>query len=417
MQPLKGACIIGQSGGPTAVINASALGAIQTALTDENITRVLAAEYGILGILNDRLFDCAKEDPAELELLRNTPASALGSCRYKLKDFKENDTDYKRVLEVFKKYDVRYFFYNGGNDSMDTCNKISKYMQQVGYDCRIIGIPKTVDNDLFATDHCPGYASAAKYIATSTAEISRDNAVYGKKSVVILEIMGRHAGWLTAASALAREIGDGPDLVYLPEVAFHLGEFVEDVKAIAEAKPSGSVIVALSEGVGDGNGKLLLETIQEGGGSKDAFGHTQLGGVGLYLADYLKEQTGYKTRAIEYSLLQRCSAHCASKTDVDEAYLAGAEAVKQAVLGATDAMIGFRRQDGERYVCETVLVPLGDVANKEQKIPREWINARGNDIGEQFTRYALPLIAGEAAPPSINGLPRYANLKKVFVTE
>ena len=218
MSELKGACIFGQSGGPTSVINASAYGVISTALKDPNITAVYGAEHGIKGVLADRLFDMGKEDPAELELLKYTPSSALGSCRYKMADPDVDDTDYKRILEIFKKYDVRYFFYNGGNDSMDTCNKISKYMQKVGYECRVMGVPKTIDNDLFGTDHCPGFASAAKYIATSCMEVYQDARVYDTGMVCIIEIMGRHAGWLAGAAALATAYGAGPDLVYLPEV-------------------------------------------------------------------------------------------------------------------------------------------------------------------------------------------------------
>ena len=225
MNPLKGACIIGQSGGPTAVINASALGAIQSALQSEQVTRVLGAANGIEGVLKERLFDMAREDPGELELLKYTPASALGSCRYKMAAPSVDDTDYRRLLEIFRKYDVRYFFYNGGNDSMDTCNKISKFMQQSGYECRVIGIPKTIDNDLHGTDHCPGFGSAAKFIATSCMEVHQDLRVYDKGRVTIVEIMGRHAGWLAGSAALATYAGAGPDLVYLPEVPFRMEEF------------------------------------------------------------------------------------------------------------------------------------------------------------------------------------------------
>lgn len=224
MNPLKGACIIGQSGGPTAVINASALGAIQSALQSEQVTRVLGAANGIEGVLKERLFDMAREDPGELELLKYTPASALGSCRYKMAAPSVDDTDYRRLLEIFRKYDVRYFFYNGGNDSMDTCNKISKFMQQSGYECRVIGIPKTIDNDLHGTDHCPGFGSAAKFIATSCMEVHQDLRVYDKGRVTIVEIMGRHAGWLAGSAALATYAGAGPDLVYLPEVPFRMEE-------------------------------------------------------------------------------------------------------------------------------------------------------------------------------------------------
>ena len=245
MENLKGACIIGQSGGPTAVINASAQGVIQTALASDQITRVLGAAHGIKGVLADQLYDMSQEDTAQLDLLQFTPSSALGSCRYKLADPDVDDTDYQRILEVFKKYDVRYFFYNGGNDSMDTCNKISKYMQRVGYPCNIIGVPKTIDNDLDGTDHCPGYASAAKYIATSCMELYQDARVYDTGTVVIVEIMGRHAGWLAGAAGLASWAGSGPDLVYLPEVDFDMDQFLADVKRIYDA--TGNCLVAVSE--------------------------------------------------------------------------------------------------------------------------------------------------------------------------
>ena len=244
MSELKGACIFGQSGGPTSVINASAYGVIRTALDNPNITAVYGAEHGIKGVLNDRLFDMSQEDPAELELLKYTPSSALGSCRYKMADPDVDDTDYKRILEIFKKYDVRYFFYNGGNDSMDTCNKISKYMQKVGYECRVMGVPKTIDNDLFGTDHCPGFASAAKYIATSCMEIYQDARVYDTGMVCVVEIMGRHAGWLAGAAGLATAMGAGPDLVYLPETDFDMKKFLADVKRIYDEK--GNCLVAVS---------------------------------------------------------------------------------------------------------------------------------------------------------------------------
>ena len=258
MNPLKGACIIGQSGGPTAVINASALGAIQSALQSEQVTRVLGAANGIEGVLKERLFDMAREDPGELELLKYTPASALGSCRYKMAAPSVDDTDYRRLLEIFRKYDVRYFFYNGGNDSMDTCNKISKFMQQSGYECRVIGIPKTIDNDLHGTDHCPGFGSAAKFIATSCMEVHQDLRVYDKGRVTIVEIMGRHAGWLAGSAALATYAGAGPDLVYLPEVPFRMEEFWQDVDRIY--RQNGSCMVAVSEGVQYADGRFVAES-------------------------------------------------------------------------------------------------------------------------------------------------------------
>ena len=410
MAELKGACIIGQSGGPTSVINASAYGVIRTALDNPNITGVYGAEHGIVGVLNDRLFDMSKEDPKELELLKYTPSSALGSCRYKMKDPDEDDTDYKRILEVFKKHDVRYFFYNGGNDSMDTCNKISKYMQKVGYDCRVMGVPKTIDNDLFGTDHCPGFASAAKYIATSCMEVWHDARVYDKGMICIIEIMGRHAGWLTAASALACEYGAGPDLIYVPEVDFDMDQFLADVERIYKEK--GNVMVAVSEGIHYADGSFVSEAKTS---ATDGFGHAQLGGLAALLANVCKEKTGAKVRGIELSLLQRCGAHLASQTDIEESFMAGKAAVENAVAGITDKMVAFERAtENGRYVCKTKLLNLTDVANYEKKVPLEWINDEHNGIRHEFVDYALPLIQGETKMEKVDSLPRFAKLKKVI---
>ena len=413
MSELKGACIFGQSGGPTSVINASAYGVIATALKNPSITRVLGAEHGIKGVLNDRLFDMGQEDPAELELLKYTPSSALGSCRYKMADPDVDDTDYKRILEIFKKYDVRYFFYNGGNDSMDTCNKISKYMQKVGYECRVMGVPKTIDNDLFGTDHCPGFASAAKYIATSCMEVYQDARVYDTGMVCIIEIMGRHAGWLAGAAALATAYGAGPDLVYLPEVDFDMDQFLADVDRIYKEK--GNCMVAVSEGIHYADGTFVSEAKTS---ATDGFGHAQLGGLASHLASAVKEAFGVKVRGIELSLLQRCGAHLDSETDAEEALLAGSAAVQAAVEGFTDKMVAFRCTRGEDgYRCETILEPLDIVANFEKKVPREWINEAGNGVNQQFIDYVLPLIQGDAKAPRVNGLPRFARLKKVLTTQ
>ena len=409
---LQGACIIGQSGGPTSVINASAYGVIRTALDNPNITNVYGASNGIRGVLDDRLFDMGQEYAQELELLLHTPSSALGSCRYKLKDSEVDDTDYKRILEIFKKYDVRYFFYNGGNDSMDTCNKISRYMQRIGYDCRVMGVPKTIDNDLFGTDHCPGYASAAKYIATSCMELYLDARVYDIGMICVLEIMGRHAGWLTAAAAIATHYGMGPDLVYLPERAFDMDRFITDVQAIYEK--NGKCIIAVSEGIHDAEGRMIAE-YGAGDAAMDAFGHKQLGGLAATLANILKEKTGAKVRGIEFSLLQRCAAHCASQTDVNESFLAGKSAVENAVAGVSDKMVAFERGTDElgKYVCNIKLMNLQDVANFEKKVPDEWINAEGNQVNAAFIDYALPLIQGAPEMTYEDGLPRFAKLKKV----
>ena len=413
MNQLKGTCIIGQSGGPTSVINASAQGVIQAALANENITRVLGAAHGIKGVLDDMLYDMGQEDPAELELLQFTPSSALGSCRYKLADPDKDDTDYQRILEIFKKYDVRYFFYNGGNDSMDTCNKISKYMQKVGYECRIMGVPKTIDNDLFGTDHCPGFASAAKYIATSCAEVWQDAHVYDTDMVTVIEIMGRHAGWLAGSAALASLSGCGPDLLYLPEVNFDMDQFIADVKAIHAR--TGKCIVAVSEGIHYADGTFVSEGETS---ATDGFGHVQLGGLAVRLAEKIKQETGAKVRGIELSLLQRCGSHLASLTDIEEAKMAGRVAVEQAVAGVTDKMVAFScTRDSGNYTCEPKLIGLTDVANVEKKVPLEWINAAGNGVEQPFIDYVLPLIQGEPARPLENSLPRFAKLKKVLTKD
>ena len=410
MNELKGACIIGQSGGPTSVINASAYGVIDTALKSGCITQVLGAEHGIKGVLNDRLFDMGLEDPEELRLMKYTPSSALGSCRYKIADPEKDDTDYKRILEVFKKHNVRYFFYNGGNDSMDTCNKISKYMQSVGYECRVMGVPKTIDNDLWGTDHCPGYASAAKYIATSIMEVYQDARVYDTGMIAVVEVMGRHAGWLTAASALASEYGCGPDLIYMPETDFDMDNFIADVKRIYAER--NYCLIAVSEGIHYADGTFVSEAKTS---ATDGFGHAQLGGTATMLADILKKETGAKVRGIELNLLQRCGAHLASETDIEESYMAGKAAVENAVAGITDKMIGFERGvvDG-KYACRTKLLPLTEVANTEKKLPREWINEAGNGVNHQFIEYALPLIQGEPDLPKVDSLPRFCHLKKIL---
>ena len=407
---LVGSVIIGQSGGPSSVINCSAYGVIKTALENEHITKVYGAFHGIKGVLNDQLMIMDEEDPKELANMLHTPSSALGSCRYKIADPDVDDTDYKRILEIFKKYNVRYFFYNGGNDSMDTCNKISKYMTKVGYECRVMGVPKTIDNDLAGTDHCPGFASAAKYIATSVMEVSRDCQVYDTGAVTIVECMGRHAGWLTAAAALAGLKGDGPDLIYLPEVDFDMEQFKADVKRVYEQKKN--CLVAVSEGVHYADGTFVSEAKTSG---TDGFGHAQLGGLAARLAGIVKETLGVKVRPIELSLLQRCAAHCASGTDIAESFMSGKVAVEAAVAGATDKMVGFKcTRDENGYKCEPELFDLSIVANTEKKLSREWINAEGNGVKQEFIDYCLPLIQGETGMVKEDGLPRFVQLKRVF---
>ena len=412
MKNLKGALMFAQSGGPTSVINSSAAGVFLEALDSDAVTAVYGAANGIRGVLDEKFYDIGKEDRKELELLKYTPSSALGSVRYKLKDAAVDDTDYKRILEVFKKYNIRYFMYNGGSDSMDTCNKISKFLQKSGYECNVIGVPKTIDNDLYGTDHCPGYASAARYIATTIMEINLDAKVYDTPMVCVIEAMGRNAGWLTAAAKLANAKGLGADLIYLPEVPFSVDKFVEDVKAVC-AKNNNKCIAVVSEGIHDENGKLICELVSEG--ARDSFGHAQLGGVATTLANIIKEKTGFKTRGIELSLMQRCGAHLASKTDVEETFEAGRQAVKAAVAGETDKMVCYERKAGGKYEIEYKLLPLELAANTEKKVPLEWITDNGTGISDEYVKYALPLIQGEAKAPLEDSLPRFARLKKVLV--
>ena len=413
MKGLKGALMFAQSGGPTSVINASAAGVFIEGLNSDMITEVYGAAHGIRGILNEEFYDISKEDIKELELLKYTPSSALGSVRYKLKDASVDDTDYKRLLEVFKKYNVRYFFYNGGNDSMDTCNKISKYMAKSGYEMNVIGVPKTIDNDLYGTDHCPGFASAAKYIATSIMEINLDAKVYDTPMICVIEVMGRNAGWLTAAAKLANLKGLGADLIYLPEIAFDVNKFVADVKGVM-AKNNNKCIAVVSEGIKNAEGVLVCEALGQAG-ARDSFGHAQLGGVAATLANIVKAETGSKVRAIELSLMQRCAAHCASATDIEETFGAGKEAVKAAVNGETDKMVCYARKEGDKYECEYKLLPLELAANTEKTVPLEWITDNGTNISDEFIAYALPLIQGETELPKEDGLPRFARLKKVLV--
>jgi 6-phosphofructokinase 1 len=409
---LIGACLFGQSGGPTSVINASASGVFLEALKHDEITEIYGAEHGVRGILDEKLFDIRQEDVHELELLKNTPSSALGSVRHKLKPLNVDDTEYKRILEVFQKYNIRYFFYNGGNDSMDTCNKISKYLQSQNYECRIIGVPKTIDNDLFGTDHCPGFGSAAKYVATSLMELYLDTHVYDTGIVLIVEVMGRNAGWLTAASTLGAPQGFGPDLIYLPEVPFDVDNFIDDVKRVAERKHN-KVIAVISEGIKDQSGKYISEYLVSL--KKDSFGHAQLGGTATVLSGIVADKFKIKVRPIEYSLLQRCSAHIASKTDIEEAFGVGAFAVKQAVAGETDKMAAIIRDPNVKsYKVSYQLVDVAGSANLEKHVPLEWIKPDRSGMTQEFYDYVLPLIQGEANQPKENSLPRFAHLKKIY---
>jgi len=411
MKNLVGNALLGQSGGPTSVINASAAGVFIEALNQENITGVFGAVHGIKGILDEDFIDISKEDLDELKRLKNTPSSSIGSVRYKLKDPKKDDSEYRRLLEVFRKYNIRYFFYNGGNDSMDTCNKISKFFKKEGFDCNVMGVPKTIDNDLNVTDHSPGYGSAAKYVATTFMELFHDATVYDQPMITVVEVMGRNAGWLTAAAALAQYKGQGPDLMYLPEKTFDPEVFFSDVDRVLKQK--GKVIVAVSEGIKTKEGKYVPELYQEL--KKDAFGHAQLGGTAQALVSELGNRFNVKLRAIEFSLMQRSAAHLASKVDVTEAYNAGRKAVQAAVSGVTDKMIGFKRISSNPYKIKYVRIPLQKAANEEQKVPLHWIKEDNTGLTQEYIDYALPLIQGDEKAKLEDGLPRFAKLKKIRV--
>ena len=402
---MKKNVIVGQSGGPTAVINASLYGVVYEALNREDtLGTVYGMINGIEGFLCDQVMDMKPlELSGELELIKTTPGSYLGSCRYKLPEDLEDEV-YPRLFEKFTAYNIGYFFYIGGNDSMDTVSKLSRYANQIESDIRFIGIPKTIDNDLVLTDHTPGFGSAAKYVASTVREIAVDASVYdNKKSVTIVEIMGRHAGWLAASSVLARKFeGDNPVLIYLPEVAFDQETFIEKVKTALETTPN--LVVCISEGINDGNGTFVCELASDVG--VDTFGHKMLTGSGKYLENLVKERLGVKVRSIELNVCQRCSSSMLSKTDQKEAIASGAYGVTCALKGETGKMIAFNRTEDYRidYVTEDVNL----ICNQEKTVPLEWITNDGSDIGEEFIRYATPLIQGDVSVPSENGLPKFA---------
>ena len=403
--------IVGQSGGPTSVINASLAGVFESCKS-RGADIVYGMCNGVAGLLEERVVDLSTllTDDLDIELLKRTPSSFLGSCRYKLPDWHTDEAVYKKLFAILEKLDIGYFFYIGGNDSMDTIGKLADYGARIDSDIRFMGVPKTIDNDLFGTDHCPGFASAAKYIATSCMEVYQDARVYDTGMVCIMEIMGRHAGWLAGAAALATAYGAGPDLVYLPEVDFDMDKFLADVDRIYKEK--GNCMVAVSEGIHYADGTFVSEAKAS---ATDGFGHAQLGGLAAHLASVVKEKTGAKVRGIELSLLQRCGAHLASETDIEESVMSGKAAVENAVAGITDKMVGFQcTRDNGKYVCKTELLNLTDVANTEKKVPLEWINREHNGVEQPFIDYVLPLIQGEPNLPKVDSLPRFAKLKKVL---
>lgn len=407
---MKKNVIVGQSGGPTAVINASLYGVVYEALMQkEQIGTVYGMINGIEGFLADTIMDMnSVEQSGELELIKTTPGSFLGSCRYKLPEDLKDDV-YPLLFKKFEEYSIGYFFYIGGNDSMDTVSKLSRYAAISGSEICFIGIPKTIDNDLVLTDHTPGFGSAAKYVASTVREIAIDASVYdNKKSVTIVEIMGRHAGWLTAASVLARKFeNDNPVLIYLPESAFNTDTFIEDVKKALEH--TSNLVVCVSEGINDGNGTFICELASDVG--VDTFGHKMLTGSGKYLENLVKEKLGVKVRSIELNVNQRCSSSMISATDQEEAIQAGISGVHFALDGITGKMIAFHRTEGADYSINYVPEDVNLICNQEKTVPPEWITGNGSDIGQAFIDYALPLIQGIVNVPEENGLPQFAYRK------
>lgn len=408
-----GNLIVGQSGGPTAVINSSLAGVIKAARKN-NIPKIYGMHHGIEGFLQEDIIDIDDyiTNNQDLSLLKRTPSAFLGSCRYKLPPIEGHEDVYEKMFDIMYRYDIEYFLYNGGNDSMDTIKMLSDYAAMHNKPQKFMGIPKTIDNDLPLTDHTPGYGSAAKYIATSMKEIIRDNESFGaaKPTICIVEIMGRHAGWLTAASALSRDSDcSGPDLIYLPEVTFDVKDFMTRVKQLAAEKSS--VVIAVSEGVKVADGRFVCE-LGVSSDYVDAFGHKQLSGTASYLANLVTSETGLKSRAVEFSSLQRCATHCASRVDVDEAYNVGYIAATSAINGKTGMMITIDVIEREPYLVRYNQYDIHEIANVERKVPKSWITEEGTNISDAYIEYAKPLIIGTLLPYYSNGLPRHLTLKK-----
>ena len=395
-----GKAVFAQSGGPTAVINSSICGAIEEARKHKEIVAMYGSIHGILGVLHENMIDLNRESPRTISLLRQTPSSSLGSSRYKLEE-----EDFDRILKVLAAHDIRYFFIAGGNDSMDTANRVFKMAREKGYELSVMGLPKTVDNDLPITDHCPGYGSVARWLALSVRDAGLDTeAIYTSDTIKVVETMGRNAGWITAATALARQQpNDAPHIILLPEIPFNRDKFLSDVERIY--RKLGYALITCCEGLRDENGDYL--TASQRSLDTDRFGHRQLGGVGETLCGIIAEGLKIKARADKPGTIQRVSALLASPVDVEEAYATGAQAVKHAVEGKSGWMVTLEREPGAEYACKTGIVSLEEVANREKKVPREFINAEGTGVTGAFLEYVTPLIGGP--------LPEYARLGKHFV--
>ncbi len=404
--------LVAQSGGPTSAINASLAGVLKATIDSDNYDRCYGAINGVLGVLSENyldLTDKAKGDSDFIKLLNQTPAMYLGSCRFKLPEYRDDDSSYSFIFSQFRKLNIGAFFYIGGNDSMDTVLKLSNYAREIGSDVKIIGVPKTIDNDLCNTDHTPGFGSAAKYIASSLLEIAHDTFIYAVKSVTIVEIMGRDAGWLTAASALARNgYSTAPHLIYLPEVPFDKEKFISDVRH--ELSKRNNVIIAVSEGIRDKDGNYITSSKA----MADTFGHQQLSGAGKALEFLVKENIDVKVRSVEINVLQRCAAHLASKTDLDESFAQGKKAVALSEEGQTGCMVVLKRISNAPYQVEYSYAQIKDIANEAKSVPVEWINREENDITEEFIEYLRPLIIGEAEHYYENGIPKYLDISHLI---
>lgn len=405
-------CLVAQSGGPTVAINSSLAGVIQGAIDSKYFDKIYGSLNGVQGLLNGRLMDLSKkveETPMFIDLLQKSPSMYLGSCRYQLPDYSEDDAPYAYIFNKFDEYDIDAFFYIGGNDSMDTVDKLNAYAQQIGNPIKIVGIPKTIDNDLCITDHTPGYGSAAKYVASTLLEIGHDTSIYPIKSVTIVEIMGRDAGWLAGASVLARnKYNQAPHLIYLPEIAFNENEFIEDLQKALDRY--NNVVVAVSEGIKDADGKYISATTAV----EDTFGHSQLSGTGKCLEYIVKEKLQVKVRSVEINILQRSAAHMSSITDIGEAFRLGMHAVKVAMEGKSGVMVTAIRKSNDPYAVDMGDTDVKNVAGLVKHVPREWINERGNDVTQEFIDYAYPLIIGEPVVKYQNGIPDYLDVSHLY---
>lgn len=409
----KNNIIVGQSGGPTAVINSSLAGVYKTA-KERGFHKVYGMLHGIQGLLDEQYVDLSTQihSDMDIELLKRTPSAFLGSCRYKLPEIHEKPEVYEKIFGILDKLEIEAFIYIGGNDSMDTIKKLSDYAIVKGYSQKFLGVPKTIDNDLALTDHTPGFGSAAKYIAASTKEVIRDayGLSYKREMITVIEVMGRNAGWLTGATALAKtEECEGPDLIYLPEVPFDIDKFLKKVKELLQKKKS--VIVAVSEGIKLADGRYVCE-LSGGSDYVDAFGHKQLQGTAAYLAGFLGHEIGCKTRSIEFSTLQRSASHMASRVDVNEAFMVGGAAVKAADEGDSGKMVVIDRVSDDPYMSAAGIYDVHRIANNEKVVPRNWINKEGNNVTVEFTNYIQPLIQGDYQPFMVNGLPQHLVLKR-----